>query len=99
MLYVDKKWPDSTACHSVAAHLRKRFNTNVLTHFRPEFQKKVGQKVMIGQPVAFTDIFGMAIGDALLEVSVHELYRGASVITSRLLSLRAVVRFLATSFD
>ena len=69
-LYVQEKWPENSTCEEFAAHLRKRFNTKVLRHFRHEFGETVKKKQKEGQPVAFTDVFGMAIGDALLQVSL-----------------------------
>ncbi|CAB3987287.1 cytosolic phospholipase A2, partial [Paramuricea clavata] len=86
-LYVQEKWPESSTCEELAAFLRKRFKINVLRHFRPEFKRKVRQKHKIGQPVAFTDIFGMALGDALLQDQdaklshqVHKVIHGQSAL-------------------
>ncbi|XP_046841361.1 cytosolic phospholipase A2-like isoform X2 [Xenia sp. Carnegie-2017] len=65
-LYENEKWPELPACDEVAVFLRERFRTSILTHFHSQFGHRVKQKEEKGQPVSFTDIFGMAIGDALL---------------------------------
>lgn len=53
----------------MAEDLKKRFNSNVLSHFHAiDFAKRLKRKRESGQLVRFTDVFGMAIGDALLPV-------------------------------
>jgi hypothetical protein len=89
-LYTQEKWPEEeTVCDELAAHLRKRFNTNVLRHFRPEFGPKMKRKHKTGQPVAFTDVFGMAIGDALLQAS---LYSSTNIGSAPLLDWLYVIK-------
>ena len=86
-LYAQEKWPEETVCEDLAAHLRKRFDTNVLRHFRPEFGDKMKKKQKLGQPVAFTDVFGMAIENALLQVDQNSYL------------LFAVITFVKTQTD
>ena len=66
---MNEGWPHATTCKDMAEDLKKRFNTNLLSHFRFEFKARMDAKASSGQPVRFTDFFGMAIGDALLAVS------------------------------
>lgn len=53
----------------MANDLKKRFNTTLFSHFHLDFKRRMDKKAKSGQPVRFTDFFGMAIGDALLPVS------------------------------
>ena len=53
----------------MAEDLKERFNSDVLDHFHVfDFAKRLKRKRETGQLVRFTDVFGMAIGDALLPV-------------------------------
>lgn len=57
------------SCSEMAKDLKKRFNTSVLSHFHVlDFARRLKSKRSAGQLVRFTDVFGMAIGDALLPV-------------------------------
>ena len=44
-------------------------SSNILTHFHANFFQTMSEKRTSGQPVTLTDLFGMVIGDALLDVS------------------------------
>lgn len=68
-LYINEGWPDAITCQDMANDLKKRFNTNLFSHFHLDYKRRMDEKAKGGQPVRFTDFFGMAIGDALLPVS------------------------------
>ncbi len=68
-LYIREGWPDNITCKDMADDLKKRFNTSLFSHFQFDFKRRMDEKAKGGQPVRFTDFFGMAIGDALLPVS------------------------------
>ena len=57
----------------MADDLKKRFNTSLFSHFHFDYKRRMDEKAKSGQPVRFTDFFGMAIGDALLPVSTCTL--------------------------
>ncbi|CAB4012185.1 F-box LRR-repeat 13-like, partial [Paramuricea clavata] len=65
-LYIREGWPDSITCEEMANDLKKRFDTSLFSHFQYDFKRRMDEKAKGGQPVRFTDFFGMAIGDALL---------------------------------
>ncbi|XP_028398268.1 cytosolic phospholipase A2-like [Dendronephthya gigantea] len=65
-LYMHDGWPDKISCRDMADDLKERFNTPLLSHFHFDFKRRMDEKAKGGQPVRFTDFFGMAIGDALL---------------------------------
>ena len=73
-LYSHDGWPQ-IKCADVAPELRDRFNTNILSHFKLEFRDKMNEKRKRGQIVRFTDLFGMAIGNALLHVSTFSFLK------------------------
>ena len=53
----------------MAEDLKKRFDTKIHSHFDViHITRFLGRKAATGQLVRFTDVFGMAIGDALLTV-------------------------------
>ena len=68
-LYIREGWPDNITCKDMADDLKKRFNTSLFSHFHVDYKHRMDKKAKGGQPVRFTDFFGMAIGDALLPVS------------------------------
>ncbi|XP_028401054.1 cytosolic phospholipase A2-like [Dendronephthya gigantea] len=66
-LYAREGWPDHLACDEMAKDLRQRFNTKLRSHFNVfDFKHRLEKKAKSGQLVRFTDVFGMAIGNALL---------------------------------
>ena len=57
-------------CQEMADDLKKRFGTSVRSHLDVlNFRKRLKRKAKSGQLVRLTDVFGMALGDALLPVS------------------------------
>ena len=66
-------WPGQMTCQEMADDLRKRFDTSLTSHFHVfDFKKRLNEKAKSGQIVRFTDVFGMAIGDALLPVGYYD---------------------------
>ena len=57
-------------CQEMADDLKKRFHTSVISHLDVlDFKERLNKKAKSGQLVRLTDVFGMALGDALLPVS------------------------------
>jgi hypothetical protein len=58
----------------MADDLRKRFGTKGRSHIHLlDFKKRLEEKRRRGQLVRLTDFFGMAIGDALLQVGSEKI--------------------------
>ena len=55
----------------MADELRKKFGTSILSHFRPHFLTHMTEKSRRGQIVRLVDLFGLFIGDCLLDVSIN----------------------------
>jgi hypothetical protein len=55
----------------MADELRKKFGTSILSHFRPHFLTHMTEKSQRGQIVRLVDLFGLFIGDCLLDVSIN----------------------------
>ena len=65
-------WPYQMTCQEMAEDLKTRFNTKLSSHFDVlDIKKRLEGKAQSGQLVRFTDVFGMAIGDALLPVGIE----------------------------
>ena len=63
-------WPCQMTCQEMADDLKKRFHTSVISHLDVlDFKERLNKKAKSGQLVRLTDVFGMALGDALLPVS------------------------------
>ena len=68
-LFSHAGWPNAINCKDFANELKEKYSSSILSHFHTNFLKIMSEKRTSGQPVALTDLFGMAIGDALLDVS------------------------------
>ncbi|XP_028398219.1 cytosolic phospholipase A2-like [Dendronephthya gigantea] len=66
-LYQHEGWPDSISCQVMAHELKTKFQTGLLSHFHAHFFTQMREKAKRGQLVRLVDLFGLFIGDCLLD--------------------------------